>query len=133
MGEAKCDGFKNYIWHSTPDPVTSLATWKKVTYLTPDSSNVLTSLDSNTCYVIGGLVDDSIKKNSSQTFAGDNRIVTARLPIDEHTTVVSGNAHVKRVLTVNQVFDILVKYKECGDWKEALSEGLPKRYGLHVQ
>ena len=33
------------------------------------------------------------------------------------------------VLTVNQVYDIICKYTECGDWLKAFVSTLPKRKG----
>jgi len=134
----KSDGFANYIWHSTQEPVTSAfgdMTSSKVVYLTPDSPNVLQSLEPHTVYVMGGLVDDSIKKNSSQAFASAHDITTAKLPIDEYAikSDSSSNSSFKKVLAINQVFDILMKFHQCNDWKEALKEGLPKRFGFEIQ
>jgi len=202
----KSDGFANYIWHSTPEPVTSAFTTEKrdddvsgvnksddvigvksddvnvinndvngaksddvndeksksvidakdgddvkdakavddvsgpvhvqkVIYLTPDSPHVLQSLEAGTVYVIGGLVDDSIKKNSSHSFASANDISTARLPIDQFAEKVSSSqsSSFKKVLAINQVFDILMKFRDCRDWKEALKDVLPKRFGFEVK
>jgi tRNA (guanine9-N1)-methyltransferase len=33
----------------------------------------------------------------------------------------------RKVLTVNQVFDIMVKYNECQDWRLAFETVIPKR------
>jgi len=138
--QQKSQGFANYIWHCTPEPVTSAfkpttsddeQQQHKVVYLTPDSPRVLQTLEPRTIYVIGGLVDGSIKKNSSQAFASEHNIETARLPILEHATT-SSKSFVKTVLTVNQVFDILMKFRECHDWREALKKGLPNRFGFEI-
>jgi len=108
---------------------------QKVIYLTPDSPHVLQSLEAGTVYVIGGLVDDSIKKNSSHSFASANDISTARLPIDQFAEKVSSSqsSSFKKVLAINQVFDILMKFRDCRDWKEALKDVLPKRFGFEVK
>jgi len=133
--QQKSDGFANYIWHSTSEPVTSAfdETMTSLIYLTPDSPNVLESLEPRTVYVIGGLVDDSIKKNSSSNFAGASNISTARLPIEENAIKLATSCSFKKVLAINQVFDILMKYRQCCDWKEALKAGLPKRFGFEIQ
>ena len=33
----------------------------------------------------------------------------------------------RKVLTVNQVFDIMIKYNECQDWRLAFETVIPKR------
>jgi tRNA (guanine9-N1)-methyltransferase len=33
----------------------------------------------------------------------------------------------RKVLTVNQVFDIMIKYNECQDWRVAFETVIPKR------
>ena len=130
--QQKNDGFKDYLWHTTPNPVHSAFETKSLVYLTPDSENVLETLESNCVYVIGGLVDDSIKKNSSQTYASERDITTARLPIDKFAVKTEGS-FVKRVLAINQVFDILLKFHQTQRWPESLRVGLPKRFGFEIQ
>lgn len=50
-------------------------------------------------------------------------IKTARLPIGKYLAEMP----TRKVLTVNQVFDILVKYNELQDWKEAFLAVMPQR------
>ena len=49
-------------------------------------------------------------------------IRTAKLPIAEHVKLTGS-----RILTVNHVVNILVKWIGCGDWKTALLESIPAR------
>ena len=49
-------------------------------------------------------------------------IRTARLPIAEHVKLTGS-----RVLTVNHVVNILIKWIGCQDWKAALLESIPAR------
>ena len=41
----------------------------QVVYLTPDSDNVLRKIDPSLVYVIGGLVDDTVLKDTSSHFS----------------------------------------------------------------
>lgn len=125
----KNDGFQNYIVDHSPKAVNELFLNDECIYLTPDSPNVLELLDESKVYIIGGLIDDSVKKNTTVQFANKHNIQTARLPILEHCEK-TGEGTFKQILTINQVFDIIVTYFACKDWKQALSVGLPNRIGL---
>ena len=75
-------------------------------------------------------MDDSVQKNTTYTYATDNKITTAKLPIQEECSKMrNGSYTFKKILTINQVFDILQKFDEFKDWGIALSAGLPKRVG----
>ena len=97
-----------------------------VVYLTSDSDTLLEDLDDSKVYVVGGIVDRNRLKRATLDRANRLGVATARLPIDEHLRL--GDA--TRVLTVNTVFELLLKYREPGrprDWKKALLEVLPHR------
>ena len=129
----KNDGFKNYILHRTEKTLIDYfsSQKEKLVYLTPDSPAPLEELNNDKVYVIGGLVDDSVQKDTTKTYAADNQIVTARLPIQEHCLRNSaGNYSFKQILTINQVFEILLKFYECKDWSIALGNVMPKRVGF---
>jgi len=127
-----CDkntGFENYVVTFEERGAPDLFTSSEVVYLTPDSENVLESLDTSKVYIIGGLVDDSVKKNTSYRYSEYVDIPTARLPIPEYMTR-SGSGSFKQILTINQVFDILLSYQESLDWKTALSLNVPPKTGF---
>ncbi|GBM12352.1 tRNA-dihydrouridine(16/17) synthase [NAD(P)(+)]-like, partial [Araneus ventricosus] len=126
--ESKNDGFSSYIVDMTPEAPEDLFNTEDIIYLSPDSDNVLETLVSNKVYVIGGIVDDTVKKDLSLNHAKDFNIKTARLPIVEYLVPYSANPGTT-VLTVNQVFDILLKYYETKDWTESLSCNVPLRKG----
>ncbi len=50
-------------------------------------------------------------------------IRTARLPIGTYLSALP----TRKVLTVNQVYDILVRYNECGAWGTAFEKVVPPR------
>lgn len=62
-------------------------------------------------------------QNLCQQKAKETGIRTARLPIGEYLA----NLPTRKVLTVNQVFEILVKWAETKNWESALNDVMPKR------
>lgn len=97
---------------------------EQIVYLSSESQDLLTSLDADTVYVIGGLVDHNRYKGLTHQQAEAAGVRTARLPIDEHMKMSQ-----RRVLAVNHVFEILLHYTQHGDWGAALANALPQRRG----
>ena len=130
----KNDGFENYFLTVVePDDIRDHFTDQRIVYLSPDSDNVLQDLDQHTVYIIGGLVDDSVKKNSSQQYCQRAEISTARLPIPEYMSRAESGGSYKQILTINQVFDILLTYHQHRDWRLALAEHVPQRTGFVIK
>lgn len=113
-----------------------------VVYLTADSSEELTELKEDETYIIGGIVDHNRYKVSflrlcqphfmSSTLlvqnlclkkSQDTNIRSARLPIGTYLSELK----TRKVLTVNQTFEILLKWTETRDWEQALYSVVPKR------
>lgn len=95
----------------------------KIVYLTSDSDNILEHLDDSKVYVIGGIVDRNRLKGTTMKKAQELGITTAKLPIEQYLKLVA-----TKVLTVNHVFEILLKYRTHGnDWKKAMLDVLPAR------
>jgi tRNA (guanine9-N1)-methyltransferase len=123
-GLAAYEGFK-----AIP-PVTSPKHWSevvdqkasKVIYLSADSKNVLRKLEDNHTYIVGAFVDHNAKKGLTEENAQKLGVETARLPLDE--TIAVGN--MCKVLTINHVTDVLVKFHETQSWEEAFKV-LPTR------
>lgn len=100
---------------------------ENICYLTSDSPNELEEFDDKKVYIIGGLVDHNHHKSLCYNLAIKNNISHCRLPIGKFM-----NMKTRTVLTVNQVFQIICKYTECKDWKQAFLSSLPKRKGAEV-
>ncbi|KAI1733291.1 tRNA (Guanine-1)-methyltransferase domain-containing protein [Ditylenchus destructor] len=100
--------------------------WRKeeIVYLSAESENVLESLQPDKAYVIGGLLDHNSEKGLCHSIAVDKGYSHARLPIDEFVKM-----RTRKVLTINQVFEILLRFSESQDWEEAFFSVIPKRKG----
>ncbi|KAF8625590.1 hypothetical protein AX15_005290 [Amanita polypyramis BW_CC] len=94
-----------------------------VVYLTADSEEELSELKPDETYIIGGLCDHNRYKNLCFDKAKESEVRTARLPIGRYLA----SLHTRKVLTVNQVFEIMVKWVETRSWEEALYSIVPKR------
>ncbi|WWC68453.1 uncharacterized protein I206_102381 [Kwoniella pini CBS 10737] len=95
----------------------------KLVYLSADSEEEITELNENEIYIIGGIVDRNRYKNLCQNKAENLNIRTARLPIGKFIE----NLPTRKVLTVNQVFDILLQYIQLNDWQKAFETVIPQR------
>ncbi|GJN22088.1 hypothetical protein PR202_gb09621 [Eleusine coracana subsp. coracana] len=95
---------------------------ENLVYLTADAETVLDDLDLSKIYIIGGLVDRNKWKGITQEKAAAQGIQTAKLPIGNYLKLSSS-----QVLTVNQVFEILLKFVETRDWKTAFFDVIPQR------
>lgn len=113
-----------FTWTSQPFQEHFKDRLDKVVYLTSDSSNVLSDLDDDKIYVIGGIVDRNRLRRAAINKAESLGVATAKLPIDEYLKKMATT----RVLTCNHVFQILLKFRENGkNWQQALLDVLPSR------
>jgi len=126
------DGTAGVTTARRPSTSVSLRPGHRFVYLTGDSANVLTTLDDNATYIIGGIVDRNRLKfaaveraESINAAAPSLDVTTARLPLEEHVDLKGST----RILTCNHVFEILQRYRENGydDWKKAIMAVLPCR------
>ncbi|KAK9899670.1 hypothetical protein P389DRAFT_191984 [Cystobasidium minutum MCA 4210] len=93
-----------------------------VIYLTADSENTLDALEEGKTYVIGGIVDHNQYKNLCLGVAKKHGIKHAALPIGQYIAMAT-----RKVLTVNQCYEIMSKWAEHRDWEKAFFEVIPKR------
>ncbi|EKX55147.1 hypothetical protein GUITHDRAFT_98931 [Guillardia theta CCMP2712] len=80
-------------------------------------------LQKDKVYCIGGIVDHNRLKGLTKQKADENGWDTAKLPLDGNIDLGES----RKVLTVNHVCSILLKYHETGNWKESLKQAMPER------
>lgn len=123
------EGFRHF-----PPQITEKEHWsslfppERVVFLTADAPDVLTTVESDTAYVIGAFVDHNQHKGLSYAAAQRHGVRAARLPIKESVDI--GNRC--KVLTINHVVDVLIRYEALRaagtpDWATAIDEALPTR------
>ncbi|NXT63506.1 TM10C methyltransferase, partial [Chaetops frenatus] len=94
----------------------------KLIYLTADSPKVMKAFDHDKIYIVGSMVDRSIKTGVSLARAKRLGLQTAALPLEKYLLWSAGAKN----LTLDQMMHILLTLKDTADWKKAL-EFVPKR------
>lgn len=94
-----------------------------IVYLTGDSPNVLEFLDPTKTYILGGIVDKNRHKLLCYNKAVEQGIEHAQLPISKYLPEMLS----RKILTVNQVFEIMVKWAESRDWEASMRAVMPLR------
>jgi tRNA (guanine9-N1)-methyltransferase len=93
-----------------------------IVYLSPDADKVLSEIDPECTYVIGGLIDRNRHKNAAAIRANELGVETVKLPLGDHIKLKSS-----QVLTIVHVYELMCKQRECGSWAEAISAVIPER------
>ncbi|GAB1868517.1 tRNA (guanine(9)-N(1))-methyltransferase [Camponotus japonicus] len=94
----------------------------KIVYLTSESENVIDRLNHEWVYIIGGLVDHNAHKGICYKLAKDAGVRHGRLPLDKFLQMKA-----RKVLTIDHVFEILLRVTEGNTWQEAFLKVLPER------
>ncbi|XP_053721145.1 tRNA methyltransferase 10 homolog C [Synchiropus splendidus] len=122
------DAWNRLLITSTPHHYVDVFPHDRLVYLTADSPNVLRTYDHSKVYIIGALVDRSIKSGLSFANAKRLKLNTARLPLDEYLHWEIGAKN----LTLDQMIRIMSTVKETGKWEEALKFVPSRKHdGLH--
>jgi len=95
-----------------------------VIYMTADSENLLTSIDDNGVYIIGGLVDHTDKIGVSNVRAKSLKLKTARFPLTQAVLMSSRNAenHLSDRVDVSTIacVQLLLSRRKFSSWAEAI-------------
>ncbi|CDO92823.1 unnamed protein product [Kluyveromyces dobzhanskii CBS 2104] len=91
-------------------------------YLTADTDEKIDTLEPGTTYIVGGIVDKNRHKNLCLNKAKELNIPTRRLPIGEFINLFG-----RKVLTTSHMVQLMLRYFDNKDWKEAFESVLPPR------
>jgi len=93
-------------------------------YLSADAEEDLeiSSINRDTVIIVGGLVDRNRYKGLTHEKARDLGIRTARLPISRFVDMATS-----KVLTVNQVVEIVAEAVNAGEWEAVMKRVIPER------
>ncbi|KOC60196.1 RNA (guanine-9-)-methyltransferase domain-containing protein 2 [Habropoda laboriosa] len=126
-GKSKADmqkhnGYEHWDVKFHAKPYLNIYLKEKIIYLTSESENVISHLEQDSVYVIGGLVDHNSHKGFCHKLAKQAGIRHGRLPLDKFLRMKA-----RKVLTVDHVFEILLRVSEGKTWQEAFLQVLPER------
>lgn len=142
---AKHNGYQHWDINFIADTYLNLFPKEKLVYLTSESDKVITELQEDKVYIIGGLVDHNAHKGICYKKAVEEGIDHGQLPIGEyfhtkHRKVFTINQGLKTLLNIlwNNifysvsivVFEILLRVSEGKTFKEAFEMSLPKRINI---
>jgi hypothetical protein len=94
----------------------------KIVVLSPDASTVLTSFAPDEVYVIGGIVDRSVRKAETLEYATRHGLSVRRLPIQEF--LPGRQSH---ILNIDHVVHTVCEYLHTNDWTQTLLRTVPIR------
>ncbi|PIK41989.1 putative tRNA methyltransferase 10-like A isoform X1 [Apostichopus japonicus] len=120
--DGSIQGYSNWDVHIHDTSVEEAFPKEMVVYLSSESENILQRLDPSKAYIIGGLVDHNHQKGLCHQTAVEKGWQHAQLPITEFVEING-----RKVLTINQVFEILLGFASTNNWKDSFYQVLPAR------
>lgn len=117
-------GISRWHFRCTSDALGEIPLTPDYIYLSADAQEDLdlASITSKTSIIVGGLVDRNRYKGLTHEKARDLGIRTARLPISDFVEMSAS-----KVLTVNQVVEIVAEALHDGEWGKVLRRVIPGR------
>lgn len=95
---------------------------ERLIYLSPDAEQALESFDESSVYVVGGIVDRSVRKACTLNRASEENVKVMRLPIQEYMPGRSSH-----ILNIDAVIHTICKFSEEKDWMKTFLETMPLR------
>jgi len=120
-------GGHGWAVHCAPQPLSPAAAPpqlgnRKLVYLSAEGETVLDSVQADTAYIVGGLVDRNRHKGAAAQRAKDLGLPTVRLPLQENLGMSDAT-----VLTCLHVVQLLLRVWNGASWAEACQATLPQR------
>uniref|UniRef100_A0A182Q2E7 tRNA (guanine(9)-N(1))-methyltransferase n=1 Tax=Anopheles farauti TaxID=69004 RepID=A0A182Q2E7_9DIPT len=125
---ARNDGYRHWDVQFSGEHFMKLFEPTRLIYLTSESDQVLEKLEPGAVYIIGGLVDHNQHKGCCYELALKYNIRHARLPLAEHLVIKT-----RTILTINQVFEILLNVHMGKEWQQTLLDVLPARKAYRLR
>lgn len=100
-------GFENWLASRHQEHTEQFWDPRRIVILSPDAIEVLDTLEEDKIYVIGGIVDRTVRKSATLKTAETIGAESRRLPLKEHL-----GSMVTHILNVDHVFRILCDYQE---------------------
>lgn len=85
---------------------------ENIVVLSPDADDVLQEFDPTKIYVVGGIIDRTVKNNLTLDRASERGVSAARLPVKEFFPQAQSH-----VINIDQVVALCCHYSETKDWK----------------
>eukprot|EP00603_Paraphysomonas_imperforata_P002245 CAMPEP_0114418386 /NCGR_PEP_ID=MMETSP0103-20121206/3468_1 /TAXON_ID=37642 ORGANISM="Paraphysomonas imperforata, Strain PA2" /NCGR_SAMPLE_ID=MMETSP0103 /ASSEMBLY_ACC=CAM_ASM_000201 /LENGTH=268 /DNA_ID=CAMNT_0001586739 /DNA_START=108 /DNA_END=914 /DNA_ORIENTATION=+ len=98
----------------------------EIVMLSPDAEDVLQEIDQNKIYVVGGIVDRTVRNNLTLDKALDEGVSAKRLPVKEFFPHAQSH-----VINIDQVVAMFCLYEESTDWQVAMERVIPARRRTH--
>lgn len=95
---------------------------ESLVFLSPDAPQVLLEFDSACVYVVGGIVDKTVRKAVTLGAAREAGVRAMRLPIQEYLP-----QRATHILNIDSCVHTICRYLEVKDWPRTLLETVPKR------
>jgi tRNA (guanine9-N1)-methyltransferase len=95
---------------------------RSIVVLSPDAPEALDSFSKDCIYIVGGIVDKSVRGGQTLRKAQEHNAIVRRLPLKEFAPENKSFA-----LNVDCVCSIICTHLETNDWKETLRQCLPVR------
>lgn len=122
--ELKKHGGLSWKMHFHEKPFFEMFPLEKIVYLSPDAEQDLSDIQPEKVYVIGGIVDRTVKKGLSLSRAKEHKVEVRRLPLSKIRLLG------KNVLNIDTMMKVLLHFQTSKDWVQVLRDYLPPRF-LH--
>jgi len=122
--ELKKHGGLSWKMHFHEKPIFEMFPLETIVYLSPDAEQELSDIQPEKVYVIGGIVDRTVKKGLSLSRAKEHKVEVRRLPLSKIRLLG------KNVLNIDTMVQVLLHFQTNKDWVQVLRDYLPPRF-LH--
>ena len=98
-----------------------------IVVLSPDADEILQDIDSSKVYIIGGIIDRTVRSNLTLDLASVQGVASRRLPVKEFFPQAQSH-----VINIDQVVSLFCHFQETKDWQASTSFSLSDCYLIFV-